>query len=657
MIEPSLFTAKLAIIRKVDIPNNTAWVSFPLTQSDKLIPVPLPVSWRGPKGEISLGYPQKGTSVYCSIVQGGSWVIVGWGASDSSNKSFDNDGQPRVDINKANVDGRWSTLITNDIHIIADPKIGILAGDSHEFIQADPLAGIFSTRFDQNMSFTEGHRHITGPILRDTQPNNTRGVLGSALTDHSYNKNLRKIGLDPKTLSSKIFKRNPGFVESRSEYYEFEKSYKYTNDKNEISVHEGNDIDIFSAFRRYDSRADTLNLSLDEPNLLLESIIGTVVDIYGNILDINKNVLPNGIIDNLSFNKSQDNSSEVFKKLRSLVRKSIAYHLELNSRKEGFDLPNYNDNTDYARKRSKFSLDIDKEGQFKINVPSSSEEGNISLLVRHDNFSAIKGQELNVDRGQFIRNGTDNTDIKIKNWGKGSISLKSNDESLQSYASPIDRVDGNQIKLGTGFHDITTINYLHTIKNPIKGYPDSVLNKVPPITNIVSSEIIISGTGANAGGRSGTISTDGMISLSLGANTIDRQSLWLDSAGGMVFVVGRDKFDRSLSAQFDGDVIIQIGSTGTVSDDSRFPDSVFNNGRRDGALDIRILNSGSLHIIRIDNQGLQIHTPQRIDIVSEGDIRLKSVRGNMYLDAESIFLYSGKASGGRLVNRSLSTIG
>jgi hypothetical protein len=72
---------------------------------------------------------------------------------------------------------------------------------------------------------------------------------------------------------------------------------------------------------------------------------------------------------------------------------------------------------------------------------------------------------------------------------------------------------------------------------------------------------------------------------------------------------------------------------------------------RDGVIDIRIHNSGSFHTIRVDSQGLKIHTPQRIDIVSEGEMRFKSVNSNMYFDAENIYFYSKDPSTSRLVNR------
>ena len=76
-----------------------------------------------------------------------------------------------------------------------------------------------------------------------------------------------------------------------------------------------------------------------------------------------------------------------------------------------------------------------------------------------------------------------------------------------------------------------------------------------------------------------------------------------------------------------------------------------NNEARDGTIDIRVWNSGSFHTIRIDPQGIKIHTPQNIDIVSEGSMRFKSVNSNIYFDAEGVYFYTTDPSTGRLVLR------
>lgn len=643
------------VIYSVDLQKGIAMIRLPLTASATLVPIKLPVGWIGPRGQISCGYPQKGTNIFVVLSQGNEWVFVSYDQPDA-NSVYDASGARRVSANKLR-EGRWVTLLENDVGIIADPKDGIIQGSSTSFVQADPNLGILSSRFNQQLHFTEAHREIIGPVLRDIDSNSTRNITGSSLTDHSYNTSLKLIGLDPSTNPSvSLSNRNPALNESRKMFYEFIGSFGYTNDPQEESLYSGEDPSAPLPYQRKKSRTDTMSLSLDQPNYLAEIILGTVVDIYGNILDLNRSVLPSGIIDSLSFRKSTEDQGDIFSKLRAQLRKSIAYHFEINARKDIQELPDYSDVSDYSRNRSRFFFDIDKEGQFKMNVPASSETGNVSVLSRYENFSNLRGFIDKEDRGQLLFNSVDNTDIQLDPHGKGVIELVSKEDTLKNFAAPTSRLDGNSIKLGTGFHEISNVLFLHKIPKPYSssgnaGYEASLLNSVDPVVDVVSPTVIVSGEGANAGGRSGTLALDGMLSLSIGANTVDRQSLWLDCAGGMVAAIGRDRFQRSIAASLDGDILIQVGGP-TIDDDSRFPTITFRNERRDGTLDLRIWNSGSFHTIRIDPQGLKIHTPQRIDIVSEGDMRFKSVNSNIYFDAESVYFYPSDKSTGRLVLRS-----
>lgn len=638
-----------------------AWVALPLTQSGRIVPVKIPAGWSGPKGQISAGYPERGTPIFVVQGQGNEWMFIAYDRPDSASE-YDGDGR-RLVSNSAKVKpGRWTTAIENDIHLYVDPEDGVISGSSSQFTQEDPGRGIYSARFLQEMHFTEAHRQVTGPILRDLETNSTRGVAGSSLSGHTYHESLRQVGLDPSTKPTVSLgvNRNPALTENRAMYYEFISSFGYTDDETEERLYAGEDPPSTKPYQRKRSRTDTMSLSLDHPNFLAETIIGTVVDIYGNILDINRSVLPSGQLASLSFRRSEEDQNVVFEKLRTQLRKSIAYHFEINARKEGLDRPDYESTDNYARARSRFHLDIDKEGQFKMNVPASSEVGNVPVLVRHENFSNLKGFEEEVDRGQFLRNDQ-SKDIFLEPHGKGVVSLTSTDLSLSTFAAPTNRLDVDadekKIKLGTGFHEISEVLFLHKVAEPYGndtgtgGYPDSLLNFIDPVEDVISPTIIVAGEGANAGGRSGTISMDGMLSLSLGANTVDRQSLWLDTAGGIVGAIGRDRFQRSMAVTMDGDLLMQVGGA-TVGDDLRFPSAQFNNEARDGVIDIRIWNSGSFHTIRIDDQGIKIHTPQRIDIVSEGEMRFKSVNSNMYFDAESIFFYSGDPATSRMVLRS-----
>jgi len=667
-----------------------AFVRLPHTSSPTPVPVKMPLGWLGSRGQCSGGYPERGTPVIVTMSQGNEYVFVSYGQNDNNTRTYESDGRRRVASKMK--PGRWITCVENDVSLLVDPKEGVSIGDSIQYLRSDPVvktkgapAGIISSKTSQEMHFTEAHRSITGAVKRDTRANDSRGAAGSALTGHAYETTLSTIGLDPKTFTSvsTAATRNPLLNESRSMYYEFIDSFRFTNDSEEARLYGGEDTSGIKPFQRKATRTDTMSLTLDQPNYLLETIIGTVVDIYGNILDLNRDVLPNGQIDSLSLTKSEDDLDTTFLRLREQLRKSIAYHFEINARKSGLEdsLVDYNDfdtnglPTDYGRARSRFHFDVDKEGQFKLNVPSSSEVGNVGLAVRHENFSNLLGAENDKDRNSFIRPASrtsTSVDIKLDAFGgtaglgSEGIELISNEESLKAFAAPPNRLSGGDpIRLNTPYHVIQDLNILHTLEGPYSdatgtgGFNDSLLNDVPPpITSpseesespVVSPQIIVSGEGANAGGRSGTINMDGMLSLSLGANTIDRQSLWLDCAGGIVAAIGRDKFQRSMVMQMDGDMLVQIGGPG-ISDDSRFQPPDYNNAGRDGVADIRVWNSGSLHTIRIDSQGITVHTPQRIDIVSEGEMRFKSVRSDMYFDAERMWFYAGNPDTARMVLR------
>src|SRR5690606_30734624 len=183
-------------------------------------------------------------------------------------------------------------------------------------------------------------------------------------------------------------------VENREVTYEFANSFNFTTDEIEAEQYDKKQtISLNNIIERRKSRADTLSLSAVYPNHLIEIIKGTVVDIYGNILDINRAILPIGHRDDLTLRTTSDKKSEIFKNIRKQLRKSIAFHFEINTRKD-IGIPDVNKNKNdndynFGRDRSKFSIDIDKEGQFKINVPASSEIGNIPLLTRYENYSTL----------------------------------------------------------------------------------------------------------------------------------------------------------------------------------------------------------------------------------------------------------------------------
>jgi hypothetical protein len=400
-------------------------------------------------------------------------------------------------------------------------------------------------------------------------------------------------------------------------------------------------------------RPNVFGLSLEYPNHLIEEIKGTGIDSFGNILDINRSVLPIGKMDNLSLSQSTD-KGKTFLAIREEERKSLAYHFEINSRKT--KNPDISLKNDYQRDNSRTFFDIDKEGTFKINIAASSEVGNVHLLTRYTNYSNLLSKEnSDVDPKSFVRSES-GQDIFLSSFSTpGGIKL-SGEKSLDGYQSPIDRFTEKPIQLNTAYHDITktcnefleTANWIKAGMKLVDFHPTNRLNTVvKPIKQIVSPEIKVNGENANAGGRSGMINLDGFIALNIGANTIDRQSLWLDCAGGIVSNVGRDRNGISYAGNYDGDVLIQVGGNGIDSSlDSRFENESAT--YRNGTIEIRLIANGQLYIFRMASEGISLVSPGRIDIVANQGISLKT-NGILALDAEEIMCYPSSSK--RLINR------
>ena len=523
---------------------------------------------------------------------------------------------------------------------------------------------LLSTNFNDEHHFTQASRKITGLIKRERRDKTeyTQFDLNSRLTNDDYDSKYKVITLDPTASlnpSSAGGTKNPSFVESREIIYEFQDSANVRDDISEASLYKDSSVFPFYGFtNRRKSKADTLSLSLSYPNYLIETVKGTVVDIFGNILDLNRFPLPVGKEQNTL---NSDNSTDKYKsflKIKELERKSIAYHFEINARKDFAKQSSQNNNisdlfgynakfpeSDYGRLRSRFFIDIDKEGQFKLNVPASSEAGNIPLLTRYENFTNLSPEDNNnpdklIYRDDLLDILHDSFASPILNLGEdstagnfkeepGSITVKQGDSIL---AMQDRRYENVHLKHGTAYHDILTTCYAHQ-KNTFLNYThDKTLNanlfeNIPLLKNIVKDTIVV---GENAGGRSGSINFDGSIEMNIGANTSDRQSLWLDTAGGMVANVGRDLNNRSAAVSMNGDVFIQVGGRGVVGD-SRFVKQ--QNGQISAVLDLRVFNDGlSVTMIRIDNNGVTIMTPNNLNIHARSEIKINASK--IDIDAE-----------------------
>ena len=674
-----------------DAASNTLQVE--LTESSAIsgrpfaIPVPHSFTLLQSDGTFIGALPPKNTTITVAPSMGGEYHLVGFEPE-----------QTHLHLIPDNFNlGELLLHTTDTSEIRVDTDSNILIGSStsniHVFAgsQQYPETNLITLNFENENHFNLAYREVGGIVKRDLNPSPTAASYtgDTKLEDDSYDSILTHVGLDPTSTpnSSTIGpSKNPSFVEHREMIYELQPDLNIEEDYIEATKYGKNPPKsvIFTTPNRRASRSDTMSLSLVAPNYLIEQVKGTVVDIFGNILDINRLPIPVGLSATTTLRSSgttaNTDASAAFTAIKALERKSIAYHFEVNARKDptlGSVKSNIN-NKDYNSKllRSRFAFDIDKEGQFKLNVPASSESGNISLLVRPENYSTFAttdtnnpnqlwpvaagslpvGQDIFVDSCAAPMTTPSSAEQGFDvAFAYGSITLMDGDTSANT--GPADRisqyVDSStiNIKHGTAFHDILATCSLHqntdqSINSP--GYQLKTMEQpidtsyIKNLKDLVSTTIKVSGAGANAGGRSGSINFDGSLDLNIGANTIDKQSLWLDTAGGIVGNIGRDRNARSAIVNFDGDVFIQIGGYGVAVKDTRFTGS---NGANIvdaetshlGTLDIRVMAGGYAHMFRVDPQGITVMTPQTLNLYAATGMNIKC-DGPLMIDSDNLHL-------------------
>lgn len=650
------------------------------------IPVPHSFTLLQSDGTFIGALPPKNTTVTVAPSMGGEYHLVGFEPE-----------QTHLHLIPDNLrlgELLFHTTDTSEIRIDTDSNIfiGSLTSNIHVFAgsQQYPETNLITLNFQNENHFNLAYRDVGGVIKRDWSPNPMAASYtgDTKLEDDSYDSILTHVGLDPTATSNSATigpSKNPSFVEHRTIIYEFQPTANIEEDFIESTKYGKNPPKgvIYTTPNRRASRSDTMSLSLVAPNFLIEHVEGTVVDIFGNILDINRLPLAVGASATTTLRSSgttaNTDATMAYANIRALERKSIAYHFEVNARKDpklGSVVSNIN-NKDYNSKllRSRFSFDIDKEGQFKLNVPASSETGNVSLLVRPENYSTfgttdnsnvnqlwpIKGalpvgQDIFVDSFAAPQTDPSGSQAGFNDvFDHGSVKLMDGDTNAD--VGPTDRisqyVDNNpfNIRHGTAFHDILATCSSHqntdqTLNAP--GYQLKTMEQpidtsyIKNLTDLVSTTIKVSGAGANAGGRSGSINFDGSIDLNIGANTIDRQSIWLDTAGGLVANIGRDRNARSAIVNFDGDVYIQIGGYGVAVSDTRFTNSngaivVQDNINHAGTIDIRVMAGGYAHMFRVDPQGITVATPQTLNLYAATGMNIKC-DGPLMIDSDNLHL-------------------
>lgn len=624
---------------ELDLTNQT------IPNDSKIKRVQVPFALYSVNGIFIGTYPTPGTPVIISQGEGSNWYFVSFKVSNIPQIPALNNGELLIQT-----DSDTKLLLNQNNEI----EIGSNNNNIYINTNINKLINKRMDDFSNTYVFTEGSRNIDGIIKREKK-SITFVPDFQKLNSEDYDERLVSVSLDPTistSISSSTKSKNPPFIEKRELIYEFAYSSNVLDDITEAKIYsgKGEPNQQFTLPDRRQSKVDLLSLSLVSPNYLIETIKGSVVDIFGNILDINRTPIPVGqtSLASLKSDTSTSDKSMAYNNIKALERKNIAFHFEINARKDltaanGKEvLPDITSNDNYARSRSRFFLDVDKEGQIKVNIPASSETGNISLLTRYENYSTFGSEDNNNPNKLVYRD--DNLDIFLDSFAINGGDIIINDD--KGIITPIDRIRKEHIKHGMPYHSV--INSLSVFKDGTAQrfldiqYSNVVdLMSLPTYTNVVSPIITVAGSNANAGGRSGSLNFDGSLEVSIGANTIDRQSLWADFAGGIIGNIGRDKNGISMGWSLDGDLIVQVGGEG-VSSDSRFGN--INNSYRQGNLDIRVLNEGyTVTIIRIDKNGVSIVSPSSINI-SARDVNIQA-EGQLELNGDTVMI------NGRLVNK------
>lgn len=569
---------------------------------------------------------------------------------------------------KSNQGSRIDLLDNGNISM--DAGIGLSSAD----IELSRESNALYTRVDNNYSFTEAYRKIEGVVKRDMgsiERSIDRDTI-NFLDSETYERLLSEIGRFPENevhdRTTKLIKqtvRNPPLIENRQIIYEYAESSDVRHLEDEIKyytdkIEEALGIQTKSSART-SRRTDVLNLNQKNFNHLIEKVEGTLVDIYGNIVDINRNIIKVPTIEDVNTKIGIDKRG--LKRIYDHHRRAVKFHYEINSRKDidTSEPPDTDKTKDNAKNFSRWSVDVDGEGLTKINIPASSETGNIPVLGRYFTSRDETDKDNNSnERGDF--RDEDRRDIRIQQFGAksgdtfGGTSID-NSDYLPKTIDELNNGTGKKVTVGTAYHDLMNIAESifkngGALVDPSR-VPDVSTNG--PMSTTVTNKIPNIGeeSKANAGGRSLHINLDGSMEMSVGADTIDKKSIVIDTQGGIISHIGRDKNGRSLIQQTDGDIIIQVGGS-TVSNDKRFGKAWDEEEERPGRIEIHLnrTGQGTSQKILIDENGITLDIQGNMVLRSHGDMIFDAQGGNMLLNAELIKLYGAVDINERKINGS-----
>lgn len=551
------------------------------------------------------------------------------------------------------------------------------------YLKKNQARSSFLIASEDIINYSNAGRIISGPVRRMTgtqrnlfpKPDLTQTPL---FADPNYATQTTPYGFftgsQPLRRSYQNRKRNPEISEYRMVINEFSTDYMFTGFDDEVS-RASNDLKIYDNSETYARNREQGNVLHLAEHELIEIIGGNIVDINGNILDLNYRPLFYGS----ASNKVPSNQIAInYDRARRISRRGIGYHFQLSTNTR---------TKDPSESKSNFVFDVDKEGLLKVNIPASSDTGNIPFAsnanfvgdqdqvdVSFSNPSIIEPVPVTLrdENGEIVYPDKNSQGIIHRKTGvrynvgeespyfpvdNGAVSteVRVNTTKYHNMYAAAERLIANTIKvvnipqrfasdsgfpegmavlkpfevpipdslnteettdldafrkiLGQGKTDFPTYMSVVAIEpgpsaiysggggdgNGIgtliagKLYLDEERN--PPYSNAFNSSITgdevtveISDGDEPAkpvGGKSANVNLEGSIEMSIGKDNYDQKSIVLDTAGAIIAWLGKDKNNRSVVMQTDGDFLLNIGGSydGTGTEDRQM-----NKGR----LDIRV---------------------------------------------------------------------
>lgn len=719
---------RLALIYEIDLNNGIAYTRWLDQATDEGPKIPIPHPYAGPSGEGLFIGLQPGTIVALDMIAYERYVPVSilpytgnYGDISATEEAlFNNIGFPTLEQGDIIIQG----ITGSRISLTSDGKISITnILNEGKTISGDPdNSSRCAIDIHAPVEYIISHAGLKafGIIRRDIRIEDNEEDFVDFLSNVESEIVLEEIGRNP---SKQIFYisgnttasganytdnksfRNPAFVENREIILEYGREWEVGTFEEELARLRNDFIPRTYFDNRRERRNNILSLSLTYPNELIEKVSGTLVDVFGNILDINKNIIEIPI--------PSGNEKELLLDMLEKNRHSVVYHMEINTRKGWcyresrvntkkpillLDPPDPTKLSNNSRDRSRWAIRVDKEGLTTLNIPATSETGNIPFLARHETSSVLKVDEKgNLEDGkrelfetrelfrneknqdifidQFGPGGIEVEGINVRNRFKGKLSSWEDEQNKQTSLSEF-------VQAGTAFHDITKTAKAIIEKDINKKASDifgnsSIIAGLPAISSKINANVPVSNTDIairdnttgllenqpNAGGRSLQINLDGSLETSIGANTIDRVAWTLDTAGALIARLGRDRQGRSAIVQSDGYVILEVGGWDFIGDGSNDQVDTRFVGRgelrkdtlpgdptrfRSGKVVIRIRRANPTNtgpdtnyddqLLILDDSGITIKSVGQLNLVSDGDLTIKS-GAQLILDGEVLRIF------------------